>query len=83
MELRSGNKVGAGLGDSDGGPALPEEVAIGGVKDCGFRISDCGFGKAWSIEHRAWSPARKGIIPIHYYRGSGFSSPELVEGQPR
>ena len=36
MELRSGNKVGAGLGESDGGRALPEEVAIREILDCRF-----------------------------------------------
>ena len=43
MVLRSGNKVGAKLGESDGGPALPEEVAIRAVLDCRFEIADCGF----------------------------------------
>jgi hypothetical protein len=34
MELRSGNKGGAGFGDSDGGRALPEEVAVEAILDC-------------------------------------------------
>ena len=40
MELRSGNKVGAELGDSDGGCALPEEVAIREISNFEFRISN-------------------------------------------
>ena len=38
MELQSGNKAGAGLGDSDGGPALPEEVAVETIADFRLRI---------------------------------------------
>ena len=36
MEPQSGNKVGAGLGDGDGGRALPEEVTIKEILD--FRL---------------------------------------------
>jgi len=26
-----------------------------GILDCGMRISECGFNKAWSMGHGAWS----------------------------
>jgi hypothetical protein len=37
--------------------------------DFGLRIADCGFDKAWSIEHRAW---RNTAGSQHLAAGSNF-----------
>jgi hypothetical protein len=34
MEFYPGNKIGAGLGQCNGGPGLSEKVEIGAVSDC-------------------------------------------------